>query len=166
MPAVMAAIQLTYSATWPNLDFLTRAATRKCSSSCGTSVCASFAALNKDLGTPPSPRTCKSTRNLRFPYLLYRYSATDHTKFDQSLKHCPLGAVCCNCMPINDTADTCWAVKSPILYKVKSWGKIETAHKSEQVCNFCRCMTRCLPLSRNLLIRALYDKGIRLPSKF
>lgn len=62
-----------------------------------------------------------------------RYSATDHTKFDQSLKHCPLGAVCRNCMPLNDTADTCWAVKSPILYKVKSWGKIETAHKSEQV---------------------------------
>ncbi|EIE22506.1 cysteine proteinase [Coccomyxa subellipsoidea C-169] len=60
------------------------------------------------------------------------YSATDHTKFDQSLKHCPLGAVCRNCMPLNDTADTCWAVKSPILYKVKSWGKIETAHKSEQ----------------------------------
>ena len=65
--------------------------------------------------------------------LLCRYSATDHTKFDQSLKHCPLGAVCRNCMPINDTADTCWAVKSPILYKVKSWGKIETSHKSEQV---------------------------------
>lgn len=64
--------------------------------------------------------------------LLCRYSATDHTKFDQSLKHCPLGAVCRNCMPINDTADTCWAVKSPILYKVKSWGKIETSHKSEQ----------------------------------
>jgi hypothetical protein len=35
-------------------------------------------------------------------------------------------------MPLNDTADTCWAVKSPILYKVKSWGKIETAHQSEQ----------------------------------
>ncbi len=36
-------------------------------------------------------------------------------------------------MPVNDTADTCWAVKTPILYKVKSWGKVVTEHKSQQV---------------------------------
>lgn len=40
-------------------------------------------------------------------------------------------------MPINDTADTCWPVKTPILYKVKGWGKVETEHKDQQV----RCLT-------------------------
>jgi len=29
-----------------------------------------------------------------------RYTATDHTKFDQSLKHCPVAAQCTNCMPV------------------------------------------------------------------
>ena len=54
-----------------------------------------------------------------------RYTATDHKEFDQTLKHCPASAFCRNCMPINETADSCWAVKTPVLYKVKSYGKIE-----------------------------------------
>ena len=62
-----------------------------------------------------------------------RYTATDHKSFDQSLKHCPAGAFCRNCMPINDTADHCWAVKTPILYKVKSYGKIESKNKGDIV---------------------------------
>ena len=62
-----------------------------------------------------------------------RYTATDHTQFDQSLKHCPAGAFCRNCMPINDTADTCWAVKTPIVYKIKSYGKIEAKNKADIV---------------------------------
>ena len=53
------------------------------------------------------------------------YTATDHKEFDQTLKHCPASAFCRNCMPINETADSCWAVKTPVLYKVKSYGKIE-----------------------------------------
>jgi hypothetical protein len=65
--------------------------------------------------------------------LLRRYDALDFKRFDQSLKHCPADALCRNCMPVNDTADTCWAVKTPILYKVKSWGKVVTEHKSQQV---------------------------------
>ena len=36
-------------------------------------------------------------------------------------------------MPINDTADHCWAVKTPILYKVKSYGKIESKNKGDIV---------------------------------
>ncbi len=51
-------------------------------------------------------------------------------QFDQSLKHCPAGAFCRNCMPINNTADHCWAVKTPILYKIKSYGKIESKNKA------------------------------------
>ena len=62
-----------------------------------------------------------------------RYTATDHKQFDQSLKHCPAGAFCRNCMPINDTADTCWAVKTPILYKIKSYGKIQAKDKGDIV---------------------------------
>ncbi|CAK0781499.1 hypothetical protein CVIRNUC_005389 [Coccomyxa viridis] len=55
----------------------------------------------------------------------FTYTATDHREFDQTLKHCPASAFCRNCMPINETADSCWAVKTPVLYKVKSYGKIE-----------------------------------------
>ena len=62
-----------------------------------------------------------------------RYDALDYTRFDQSLKHCPPEARCRNCMPLNDTADTCWAVKTPVLYRVKSWGKIVTDDQSQQV---------------------------------
>ena len=43
----------------------------------------------------------------------------------EDLKHCPDEFVCRNCMPMNDTdPGTCWAVKNPLLYKLKSWGKV------------------------------------------
>jgi Papain family cysteine protease len=38
-------------------------------------------------------------------------------------KECPAIGICQNCMPINGT-DTCWPVKTPILYQLKSYGKI------------------------------------------
>jgi hypothetical protein len=48
------------------------------------------------------------------------YNATDHTKY--ALTHpnateCPDYAYCMNCMPINHV-DTCWPVKTPLVYKV------------------------------------------------
>lgn len=81
-----------------------------------------------------------------------RYTATDHREFDQTLKHCPASAFCRNCMPINETADSCWAVKTPVLYKVKSYGKIEkpkhgnivrpshpAVHTNVAFCLCCQC---------------------------
>jgi hypothetical protein len=56
------------------------------------------------------------------------YNATDHTKFGKDVKECPAIAKCMNCMPINGT-DTCWPVETPILYKLKSYGKLK--HGSE-----------------------------------
>lgn len=38
-------------------------------------------------------------------------------------KDCPAIGKCQNCMPINGS-DTCWPVETPILYKLKSYGKI------------------------------------------
>eukprot|EP00884_Botryococcus_braunii_P007130 jgi/Botrbrau1/16418/Bobra.0142s0017.1 len=55
------------------------------------------------------------------------YNATDHTKYPRDLEHCPAGAICRNCMPVNGT-DTCWAVETPILYKLKRYGKVEGHH--------------------------------------
>ena len=90
---------------------------------------------------------------------LRRYTATDHKAFDQSLKHCPAGAFCRNCMPINDTADHCWAVKTPILYKIKSYGKIESKNKAAIVrspitpCTLQRpCPEPCLSQSLQLSV--------------
>jgi hypothetical protein len=55
------------------------------------------------------------------------YNATDHTKWGTEKeikgKECPAIGKCQNCMPINGS-DTCWPVKTPILYKLKSYGKI------------------------------------------
>jgi hypothetical protein len=42
---------------------------------------------------------------------------------------CPAAGVCMNCMPINDV-DTCWPVKTPILYKLKSYGQVENADEA------------------------------------
>lgn len=58
-----------------------------------------------------------------------RYSATDHTKFNKTghEKHCPPEAICENCMPVKNgtkEVETCWAVKTPILYKLNSWHKL------------------------------------------
>ena len=58
-----------------------------------------------------------------------RYSATDHTKFNKTghEKHCPPEAICENCMPVRNgtkEVETCWAVKTPILYKLNSWHKL------------------------------------------
>ena len=83
-------------------------------------------------------------------FAVCRYTATDHKSFDQTLKHCPAGAFCRNCMPINDTADHCWPVKTPILYKIKSYGKIEAKNKADIVspcCIPCDCsLPAVLPL--------------------
>ena len=55
------------------------------------------------------------------------YNATDHTKFSadpkKPVKSCPLGALCRNCMPVNGS-DTCWAVETPILYYLESFGRV------------------------------------------
>lgn len=53
-----------------------------------------------------------------------RYIATDHSAYDSTLQQCPDNAVCRNCMPINDS-NTCWSVKTPILYKLSSYGRVE-----------------------------------------
>ncbi|KAK9814553.1 hypothetical protein WJX72_007790 [[Myrmecia] bisecta] len=58
------------------------------------------------------------------------YNATDHMKYDQSLKHCPADAICRNCMPIKDV-DTCWAVKTPILYKLTSYGRLPNGTRTK-----------------------------------
>jgi hypothetical protein len=56
-----------------------------------------------------------------------RYNATDHSRYDEALDHCPAGAFCRNCMPVHDV-ETCWAVKTPILYKVERYGKVSQTH--------------------------------------
>ncbi|KAK9844141.1 hypothetical protein WJX81_005676 [Elliptochloris bilobata] len=64
------------------------------------------------------------------------YSATDHTRFNKTgdVKHCPPLAICENCMPLppNGT-ETCWAVKTPILYKLNSWHKIQNGSHGQEV---------------------------------
>ena len=55
-----------------------------------------------------------------------RYSATDHTQYNQSLAHCPQEAVCRNCMPLGpEEVETCWAIDTPILYTLSSFGKVK-----------------------------------------
>ena len=53
------------------------------------------------------------------------YDATDHTKFGdkKKIKECPAEGLCRNCMPVNGS-DTCWAVKTPILYFLESFGRV------------------------------------------
>ena len=53
------------------------------------------------------------------------YNATDHTKFGDPkvVKACPAAGLCTNCMPVNGS-DTCWAVKTPILYFLESFGRV------------------------------------------
>lgn len=53
------------------------------------------------------------------------YDATDHTKFGdkKKVKECPAAGLCRNCMPVNGS-DTCWAVKTPILYFLESFGRV------------------------------------------
>lgn len=53
------------------------------------------------------------------------YSATDSSKFGdaKAVKSCPDAALCRNCMPVNGS-DTCWAVKTPILYFLESFGRV------------------------------------------
>ena len=64
-----------------------------------------------------------------------RYSATDHTKFNKTgdVKHCPAQAICENCMPLppNGT-ETCWAVRTPILYKLTGWHKVQNGSHGGQ----------------------------------
>ncbi|KAK9810583.1 hypothetical protein WJX73_002238 [Symbiochloris irregularis] len=55
----------------------------------------------------------------------FTYQATDHSAFDSSLKECPANAICRNCMPNSNETLTCWSVKTPILYKLSSYGKLE-----------------------------------------
>lgn len=51
------------------------------------------------------------------------YTATDSTKWGPDVPACPPSGFCTNCMPV-DGADTCWAVKTPIVYKTASYGKV------------------------------------------
>lgn len=51
------------------------------------------------------------------------YSATDHTKYPGA-KKCPAIGKCMNCMPVKDVS-TCWPVRTPILYKLKSFGQLK-----------------------------------------
>lgn len=52
------------------------------------------------------------------------YNATDYTKYkDLNVTECPDYAKCMNCMPINDV-NTCWTVPTPIMYTLKSYGKL------------------------------------------
>ena len=44
-------------------------------------------------------------------------------------KECPPEAICQNCMPI-DGKDTCWPVKTPVIYKLESYGKVENADEA------------------------------------
>lgn len=53
------------------------------------------------------------------------YNATDHTKY-KGAKECPQMAKCMNCMPIKGK-DTCWEVNTPVLYTLKSYGKLKHA---------------------------------------
>jgi hypothetical protein len=50
------------------------------------------------------------------------YAATDHSAFKHAgHKECPAIAKCRNCMPTGDGPEDfkCWAVKEPVLYKVR-----------------------------------------------
>ena len=61
-----------------------------------------------------------------------RYTATDHKLYDPSLESCPFGARCRNCMPLNDSdPGTCWAVKTPILYGLQSYGQVQSPKGQE-----------------------------------
>lgn len=52
------------------------------------------------------------------------YSATDHSKYAAiGLTHCAAGGFCVNCMPAKG-GDTCWPVKTPILYRVTAFGRV------------------------------------------
>ena len=59
------------------------------------------------------------------PFLSHQltYSATDSTKYGKHPSACPPAGFCTNCMPVNG-ADTCWPVKTPILYRVTSYGRV------------------------------------------
>lgn len=57
------------------------------------------------------------------------YTATDHYKYPKGLEQCPDTAVCSNCNAVNETdPGTCWAVKDPVKYYLKSWGRIEPSN--------------------------------------
>lgn len=57
------------------------------------------------------------------------YTATDHHVFPEGLKQCPDTAFCRNCNSVNESdPGTCWAVKPPITYKLKHWGRIEPSN--------------------------------------
>jgi hypothetical protein len=74
-------------------------------------------------------------RKVPYQARLSRYSATDHTKFNKTgdVKHCPAQAICENCMPLppNGT-ETCWAVRTPILYKLTGWHKVQNGSHGGQ----------------------------------
>lgn len=59
------------------------------------------------------------------------YNATDHTKY-KGEKSCPKIAQCMNCMSIKGK-DTCWAVAPPILYKLKSFGKLDPSSELDMM---------------------------------
>lgn len=57
------------------------------------------------------------------------YTATDHHQFPEGLKQCPDTALCRNCNSNNESdPGTCWAVKEPVIYKLKHWGRIEPSN--------------------------------------
>lgn len=57
------------------------------------------------------------------------YTATDHHVFPEGLKQCPDTALCRNCNSNNESdPGTCWAIKEPIKYKLKRWGRIEPSN--------------------------------------
>ena len=74
-----------------------------------------------------------------------RYSATDHTKFNKTghEKHCPPEAICENCMPQKNGTETCWAVKTPILYKLNSWHKVQNGSHGQARATRCGCADCC-----------------------
>ena len=45
-------------------------------------------------------------------------------------KTCPAEGICTNCMPVNDT-DTCWPIKTPIMYTLNSYGKLKAPRGRE-----------------------------------
>lgn len=66
------------------------------------------------------------------------YTATDHYKYDKGLKQCPDTAVCSNCNAVNETdPGTCWAVKAPVKYYLKSWGRIEPSNVQGTISTYC-----------------------------
>lgn len=57
------------------------------------------------------------------------YTASDHHVFPDGLKQCPDTAFCRNCNSVNESdPGTCWAVKPPVTYKLKHWGRIEPSN--------------------------------------